>query len=278
MPELPEVETVKRGLNNMIIGKKVLSETHDYEVNFPNSPALVKNYLIGARVKVARRKGKLLIIDFDSKYSLMIHLRMTGQVIFVVDEEHNTLNLPQKATRLCLTFDDESRLFFNDQRRFGSAVLIETKAVEKTKFVAELGIEPFSPDFSACALKECFKNRKSAIKGVLLNQKIIAGIGNIYADESLLLAGIHPERAANSLSEKELERLAKVIPEILQKSIDLGGSTSRDYLNAVGEKGDYLEQSYAYKRQGKPCKICGTTIKKTRVAGRGTHYCPSCQL
>ncbi len=278
MPELPEVETVKRGLNKLIIGKKVIAETHDYEVNFPNKKELVEQFLIGARVKLARRKGKLLIIDFDSDYSLMIHLRMTGQVIFVLDEASNRLNLPQKATRLTITFDDKSRLFFNDQRRFGSAVLIKTDEVERTKFVSSLGLEPFSSEFNAEYLKEVFKNRKSAIKAVILNQKIIAGIGNIYADECLFVAGIHPERVANSLTADELKHLTETIPKILHKSIELGGSTSRDYLNAVGQKGDYLDQAYVYKREGEPCLSCGTKIKKIRVGGRGTHYCPHCQL
>lgn len=288
MPELPEVETVRRGLSERIVGRAVKSEKHDTEKGFPNTPTDVKNFLIGAKVTAVCRRAKVLIIDLSTGYSLLIHLKMTGQLVFSSSDDHfgaghpndslvNTL--PDSTTRVSLTFDDNSVLYFNDQRKFGWMKLLPTAEVPLTPFMLKVGPEPLEDDFTAEQFKARFDRRKrSNIKAALLDQSVIAGIGNIYADEALWGAKVHPTRLVGSLSEEEFKNLYEEIRAVMNLSLEKGGSSSRNYVNADGGRGGYLNFARVYGRVGQPCLRCGTPIEKIRLAGRGTQFCPVCQV
>lgn len=287
MPELPEVETVRAGLSQLIIGKQVAAETHDWAKGFPNAPGDVQRFLLGASVTAVRRRAKVLLIDLSSQYSLVIHLKMTGQLVFRGEHErfgaghpnHSLVGeLPDKTTRVTLTFADGSKLFFNDQRKFGWMRLLPTVEVENLDFFQKVGPEPLAADFTTTDFAARLQRRaKSGIKAVLLDQTVVAGIGNIYADESLWAAKIHPESKVAELSAAQLATLYTELRRILQLSIQKGGSTDRNYVDARGKRGSYLSFAQVFRRQGQPCPRCGTTIIKTKVAGRGTHTCPQCQ-
>ena len=277
MPELPEVETIKRGLSKFIINKKLTKTTILCEKSFIGAP-------VTGTVKSIRRFGKALIIDLDSHKSLMIHLRMTGQLIYDGKERYAaghpsdnfTDKLPNKQTRVVLEFDSGA-LYFNDQRKFGFIKVIDTDKVEDDAFIKKLAKEPWqmTPEEFYEKLQ---KHKNSPIKAVILDQTIICGLGNIYADESLFMSGIHPATKAGSLTKKETTVLLNMADRAMNISIASGGSTMKDYVKADGTKGDYLDKfAQIFNRTGKPCKVCGTTIKKIRVAGRGTHICPNCQ-
>ncbi|MBR3137900.1 bifunctional DNA-formamidopyrimidine glycosylase/DNA-(apurinic or apyrimidinic site) lyase [Candidatus Saccharibacteria bacterium] len=277
MPELPEVETIRRGLNQFILNKKIKKITTLCEKSFVGTPSIGK-------VKAIRRFGKALVLDLDNQKSLMIHLRMTGQLIYDGKERyaagHPSDNfiaiLPNKQTRVIIEFED-GRLFFNDQRKFGFIKVIKTNDVAEESFIKKLAHEPW--EMTVTELYEKFqRHRNSLIKATILDQSIICGLGNIYADEALFASKIHPERKAGSLSKQETEALLTAACEVMQKSIDSGGSTMATYVKADGSKGDYLEKfAQVFRREGKPCPRCGEQIIKIRVAGRGTHICPRCQ-
>ncbi len=287
MPELPEVETVRIGLSSLLPGLQIKAVTHDWPKSFPNAPAEVAEFLIGARVSGVRRRAKVLIIDLDTDYSLVIHLKMTGQLVFRSTIAHfgaghpnDSLigNLPDKSTRVILTFFDGSKLFFNDQRKFGWMRLLPAAAVEQLDFFQKVGPEPLASDFTADDfIKRLRRRNKSGIKAVLLDQTVVAGIGNIYADESLWGAKIHPEVKVCDIPEALLKALYEALRSVLQLSIEKGGSTDRNYVNHEGKRGSYLTFARVFRREGRPCPRCGTTIIKMRVAGRGTHICPRCQ-
>ncbi len=300
MPELPEVETVKRGLEPFILNKKIVQIKVDCEKSFIGDKAQAEN----VKVIGLRRRGKALLIDLSNNFTLMIHLRMTGQLIWrgelaqvgpesvmvkngVQDAKHGqfaaghpsknfTDALPNAQTRVTFLFEDGT-LYFNDQRKFGFVKLLPTEEVELDKFIAELAKEPWEMSPKELFTK-CQRHAKSPIKAVLLNQKIIAGLGNIYADESLFYASVHPERLSGSLSEKEVSLILEGACRVMQAAIDSGGSTMATYIRPDGTTGDYLEKfAQVFRREGKPCPRCGEVIIKMRVAGRGTHVCPHCQ-
>jgi formamidopyrimidine-DNA glycosylase len=286
MPELPEVETVKRGLNALIIGKTVGSVDHDWPKSFPNAEADVGQFLIGASITAVRRRAKVLLVDLDTNYSLVVHLKMTGQLVFrgeqVFGAGHPSKSLvgelPDKSTRVTLTFTDNSKLFFNDQRKFGWMRLMPTIEVETLNFFRKIGPEPLSDDFTATDFAARFQRRKNTtIKAALLDQTVVAGVGNIYADESLWGAKIHPATRVGDVSLAQLKKLYKELRFVLNLSIEKGGSTDKNYVNAEGKRGSYLGFARVFRKQGKPCPRCGNTIIKIRTAGRGTHLCPHCQ-
>lgn len=287
MPELPEVETIRAGLSRLLPGKRVKSEKHDWPKGFPNAKADVERFLLGAEVEGVRRRAKALIIDLNSGYSLIVHLKMTGQLVYRGEHERFgaghpsdslTGELPDKSTRVILTFADGSRLFFNDQRKFGWMRLMPTVAVEQLDFFQKVGPEPLSADFTLQDLAARFTRRsKSCIKVVLLDQAVVAGIGNIYADEILWEAKIHPLVKTGTLTKANIEKLYESIPRVLNLAVENGGSSFEKYVNAEGGTGGYIKIANVFRRQGKPCPRCGTAIVKTRVAGRGTHICPECQ-
>jgi formamidopyrimidine-DNA glycosylase len=288
MPELPEVETVRRGLQALLLGLVVRAETHDWPRGFPNSRTDVASFLIGAHITQVRRRAKVLLIDLSTDYSLIIHLKMTGQLVyrsktaaFGAGHPNNSLvgDLPDRSTRVTLTFTDDSHLYFNDQRKFGWMRLMPTVEVENLDFFRKVGPEPLAADFTPEQfIERLFRRRKSGVKAVLLDQTVVAGIGNIYADESLWAAKIHPETAVQDIPQRQLVDLYHGLQKILQLSIEKGGSTDRNYVDAQGKRGSYLTFASVFRREGQPCLRCGTSVIKLRVAGRGTHICPHCQI
>lgn len=288
MPELPEVETVRLGLLSLIPGKRVNAVTFDWPKGFPNSQADVDAFLVGATIRDIRRRAKVLIIDLDNDYSLVIHLKMTGQLVFRSNDDSERFGaghpndsligeLPDRSTRV--TFDlGDSKLFFNDQRKFGWVRLLPTIEIPQIDFFQKVGPEPLADDFTAEDFIARLQRRKgSNIKAVLLDQTVVAGIGNIYADESLFLAKIHPLTLVRDIPEAKLITLFHKLQAVLRLSIAKGGSSDRNYVNARGKKGSYLTFAKVFRRDGQPCPVCGTILEKSRVAGRGTHTCPTCQ-
>ncbi len=285
MPELPEVETIRRGLKDLISGKKIVKIEILNLKSYPNSQTDTNNFVIGYHIIDVRRRAKLLMIDLNSGYSLLIHLKMTGQLVYVskklrfgAGHPNDSLvnQLPDKSTRVIIELSD-SNLFFNDQRKFGWIKLLPTDLLTDETYFSKHGPEPLE-NLTLTAFKNNLKKRlKSNIKAVLLDQSVIAGIGNIYADESLFLAKIHPKTMVGDIGSKKLADLYKSIQDRKQLSISKGGSTDKNYVNAEGKKGSYLEFAKVFRRDNLPCPVCGTTIIKIRVASRGTHLCPKCQ-
>lgn len=283
MPELPEVETVKRGLNNLLVGHSFRTVTCDNPKSFPNSEADVSQFLISAKVTSVRRRAKVLLIDLSTKYTLVVHLKMTGQLVYRGEQKFGaghpsdslTSDLPAKATRIIFELDNNAKLYFNDQRKFGWVRLLPTIEVPEIDFFKKVGPEPLESDFTWQVLESRLKRRPgTSIKAAILDQTVLAGVGNIYADESLWGAKIHPATLVKNLSQAKIKLLHQAIVDVLTLSIAKGGSTDRNYVDAEGRKGSYLQFASVFRREGQPCPRCGTTIIKTRVAGRGTHLCP----
>ncbi len=302
MPELPEVETIKRGLKGFILNKKIVQVKVLEKKSFLGSETEVE----GASVVDLRRRGKALLIDLDRGLTLMIHLRMTGQLIwrkgdfsdgqkspevadlagFLNDSEqfaaghpskNFTAELPNGQTRVIFVFEDGA-VFFNDQRKFGFVKVLPTGEVEQDNFIAQLAKEPW--EMTAEELfGQCQRHKKALIKAVLLDQKVIAGLGNIYADEALFYAGVHPATRAGDLNLEQVGKILAGACEVMTQSIESGGSTMATYVRADGTTGSYLEKfAQVFHREGLECRKCGAVIEKTRVAGRGTHICPKCQV
>ncbi|HMH31143.1 MAG TPA: bifunctional DNA-formamidopyrimidine glycosylase/DNA-(apurinic or apyrimidinic site) lyase [Methylomirabilota bacterium] len=287
MPELPEVETIRIGLDRLLPGREIKTVDFDWPKSFPNAPNDVKHFVIGAKVTRVKRRAKVLLIELSTNYSLVIHLKMTGQLVF---RDHGVRfgaghpnesligNLPDKSTRVTLGFKDGSQLFFNDQRKFGWVRLIPTPEVMQLDFFQKVGPEPLSSDFTWQQLKQRLSRRpNTSIKAALLDQTVVAGIGNIYADESLWGAKIHPAVLVKNLSDKQLKKLYQEIVFVLALAIEKGGSTDKNYVDAEGKKGSYMSFARVFRREGQACPRDGAIIEKSRVAGRGTHTCPICQ-
>lgn len=287
MPELPEVEIIRIGLSGLLLGKQISSVKWSWQKSFPNSEQDVNSFMLGAKVSDIRRRAKVLLIDLDTNYSFIIHLKMTGQLVyrggaelFGAGHPSDSLvgDLPDKSTRVTIEFTDSSKLFFNDQRKFGWMRLFPTAEVPNIDFFKRFGPEPLNSAFTAQDFRERIRRRpKSSIKAALLDQTVIAGVGNIYADESLWGAKIHPATLVGKVSTTKLNRLYAQLLSVLRLSIERGGSTDRNYVNAEGKKGSYLSFARVFRREGQPCYRCGENIEKIRVAGRGTHICPRCQ-
>lgn len=283
MPELPEVETIRRGLAELILRKKIVRTEILCEKSFRGEP-------VEGEILALRRRGKALLIDLAGGETLMIHLRMTGQLIFEAQgtrqkeerfaaghpNENFVAELPNKQTRV-IFYLSNGTLYFNDQRKFGFIQRMKTTEVEKDKFIRRLAKEPWgmTGEELAAALA---RHKKAAIKAVILNQEVITGLGNIYADEALFRAGIYPERPAGEINLEETEKLLEAAKAVMEKSIELGGSTMRNYVKADGTRGNYLDLfAKVYGRDGEKCLECGAEIQKIKVGGRGTHFCPQCQ-
>lgn len=287
MPELPEVETVRRGLVTRIVKKKVASVSFDWPKGFPNSPLDVEGFLIGSVVTNVSRRAKVLSIDLDTGYTLVIHLKMTGQLVFRSPNDNfgaghpnGSLvgDLPDKSTRVVIKFSDNSTLYFNDQRKFGWIRLLPTTEVPKLDFFKKLGPEPLPNNFTSSIFASRLERRKNSnIKSVLLDQTVVAGVGNIYADESLWGAKINPSTLVRNLSKPKMNNLFTQLRYVLNLAIEKGGSTNKNYVNIDGKRGSYMDFARVFRREGLACPRCQTTIQKTRVAGRGTHLCPNCQ-
>lgn len=284
MPELPEVETVRRGLEKVLVGATL---TH---INIVEDRCFVgePEYATGATIESLDRRGKCLRLVLSSGWSMLGHLRMTGQMIFVAGsgereggghpDDSLHASLPHNHTRVILEFGDQGTLYFNDQRKFGYLKMVRSDDLNSDSFWRTLGPEPWDEAFNAQMLRDiCQRRSGSTIKSLLLDQKVVAGLGNIYVDETLFLSGIRPKRKAGRISKKALGRVVEHSREVLERGIAFGGVSVSDYVNAEGLRGTMQQQLYVYQREGMPCKVCETPIVKIVVAGRGTHYCPTCQ-
>lgn len=284
MPELPEVETVRRGLSRLIEGLVISGVTTDNPKSFPNAEADVAQFLIGAEIIEVKRRAKVLLIELSTKYTLLIHLKMTGQLVYRSDSErfgaghpNDSLvgELPDRSTRVIFELNNGAKLFFNDQRKFGWVRLVPTAEIPMIDFFKKVGPEPLSDDFTWQVMRERLQRRKNtSIKAAVLDQSVIAGVGNIYADESLWGAQIHPSTLVRNVSDAKIKALYTALIMVLRLSIDKGGSTDQHYVDAEGKRGKYLTFANVFRREGQPCPRCGTIIEKIRVAGRGTHICP----
>ncbi|HEX7259765.1 MAG TPA: bifunctional DNA-formamidopyrimidine glycosylase/DNA-(apurinic or apyrimidinic site) lyase [Candidatus Saccharimonadia bacterium] len=288
MPELPEVETIRIGLSQTLIGLKITDIEVLHPKSFQSSSELTDLQAIGATITKLDRRGKVLIIELNTGYSLLVHLKMTGQMVLIRPEGgryaggHPTKSmadeLPDKSTKVIFRLSDGSILYFNDQRVFGWIKLVSKAEVLRDSLIARLGPEPLTEAFELAPFAAVLVRRGgSPIKAVILDQSTVAGVGNIYADESLHLAKIHPARLAGSLAKPEIKRLYEAIKTIIALGVKRGGTSFTHYVNALGGKGDYLHSARVFRRQGLTCPVCESIIIKTRVAGRGTHVCPSCQ-
>ncbi|HIK38497.1 MAG: DNA-formamidopyrimidine glycosylase [Geminocystis sp.] len=275
MPELPEVETVCRGLNQKTSGLAIMG----IEVLLPRilahpkPPQLFQQQIMGQKILHWQRRGKYLLASLE-RGCLGIHLRMTGKLLWL----SQTTPLSHH-TRVRLFFPENNELRFVDTRTFGRWWYCpENTSLESIiPGLGKLGVEPLSPDFSSQYLQERFSKTNRPIKTLLLAQEIIAGIGNIYADEALFLSGIHPLTPASQLSPPRLKKLHAAIIQVLEKAIMEGGTTFSDFLNIHGVNGNYGGKAWVYRRQNQPCRICGNPIKKMKVGGRATYFCPQCQ-
>ncbi|HEY9738791.1 MAG TPA: DNA-formamidopyrimidine glycosylase [Trichocoleus sp.] len=281
MPELPEVETVRRGLNRVTLGLiirggEVLLER---TVSHPVSIEAFLAGLVDCSLKQWHRRGKYLLgqlvgIEGEDAGWLGVHLRMTGQLLWVKRDEP----VPTHC-RVRLFFDDNQELRFVDQRTFGRMwrVSPDTALEQAIPGLAALGPEPFDAAFSPGYLAQVLKRRQRPIKNALLDQALVAGIGNIYADEALFLSGIRPKTLCAEIGPRRAHRLHQAILQVLTTSIESGGTTFSDYRDIHGVNGNYGGVAWVYDREGEPCRVCGSSIERLKLAGRSAHYCPSCQ-
>lgn len=289
MPELPEVETIRRDLEAVLTGKIFTDIWADKPKMIHNQTAQeLRSNLLKQHITAVKRRGKLLMLELTKQHYLLIHLKMTGQLIYhdsthliagghSLTKQPHGFDLPNKFTHLIFTFNDGSKLFFNDMRQFGYVHLTDKEGMGRA--VAKMGIEPLQPDFTLAAFTAAIqKHRTASVKAALLDQRYITGIGNIYADEICFAAHINPTRPVNKLTDLDIKRLHQVAQEIIAQAIKQRGTTFSDYVDAKGQKGNFVPYLQVYGRSNQPCKICQTVLKKTKVAGRGTVHCPTCQL
>ncbi len=285
MPELPEVQTIVNELNCKIKGKTIkLIEVRNPSSGLP-TPNILINKTKGKKIKEVRRRGKLIDIDLDGNNNILIHLKMTGQLVYVANTGKkisgghpiiNIGNLPNKFSHVIINFTDGSILYFNDIRKFGWVKYVTN--IERDIIKQKYGLEPFDKEYTLenfTAILKRYPKRK--IKQLLMDQEKFSGLGNIYADESLFAAKILPMRLVGSLKKEEIKLLYKVIPKILKFAISKGGTTADNYVRTDGSKGKMVNFLKVYGREGKKCKRCGKIISKIKLGGRGTHFCKFCQ-
>ena len=286
MPELPEVETVRRGLHDNILNKKIIRIGILKPKLVKHDPAKFREILIGNSFKRVDRIGKLLIFELKNPAKfLLIHLKMTGQLIWQKGsqkimgghyEPHQKNEFPNKYSHVIFDFEDGGQLFYNDLRQFGYLKIVEEKELAEIR--GKYGIEPGTENYTWENFRGILvKRHRMILKAFLLNQQIIAGLGNIYVDEACFRSRILPERKVGSLSDKEAELLFRNIREIIAEAVEMGGTTFRNYRDALGGKGNFTDKLQVYGLEKTPCQICGTPIEKIKLAGRGTHFCPKCQ-
>ncbi|MED1016661.1 DNA-formamidopyrimidine glycosylase [Bacillus atrophaeus] len=273
MPELPEVETVRRTLTGLVRGKTIKS----VEIRWPNiikrpaEPEEFARNLIGETIQSIGRRGKFLLFHLDH-FVMVSHLRMEGKYGL-----HQAEDPDDKHVHVVFTMTDGTQLRYRDVRKFGTMHLFHPGEEMRELPLSQLGPEPDDKEFTDAYLKERLMKTNRAVKTALLDQKAVVGLGNIYVDEALFRAGIHPETKANQLSAKKIKKLHEEIKNTLQEAIDAGGSTVRSYINSQGEIGMFQLRHFVYGKKDKPCKTCGTMISKIVVGGRGTHFCAKCQ-
>lgn len=273
MPEMPEVEIIRRSLVDKLKNKQITN----IDVLLPRlikwpSPTTFQAMAIGRTIVDMERRGKYLLIWLDNRNVIVIHLRMTGRLCYVGE------NMPRDAyTRIIFYLDQGEVLTYADTRTLGTLYALGEDEIWRISGLANMGPEPLSKEFTIAYLQNTLTLSRGKVKSFLLNQKYIAGLGNIYVDECLIIAGIHPERIGNSIKGDEIQKLHTAINQVIASGIKDGGTTFRDYRDGNGEKGSHQENLLVYGRTGLPCHICGTLIKRIEVAGRGTHLCPNCQ-
>lgn len=306
MPELPEVETVRRGLSQLVVGKTIKRVVVLWPriIETPEVPVFCQE-LVGQEIKAVGRRGKYLIFQL-SDYDLVSHLRMEGKYEYFASESFMTnvesqvsedlagnlssqelvhqLEQDQlgafpltKHTHVLFFFTDGSQLQYRDVRKFGRMALLPKGTAADYKGIARLGPEPLPTEFTLPEFKAGLLKSHKAIKPLLLDQRLVTGLGNIYVDEALWQAKIHPEQPSDTLTDEEIATLRLAILDVLQRAVAAGGTTIRTYLNALGEAGKFQLSLNVYSQTGKPCPRCGTPIEKIKVAQRGTHFCPTCQ-
>ncbi len=272
MPELPEVETVKNSLKLKLIGKKIKGVNVLYRniIEYPDV-VLFQRKIKNQTIRDMDRYGKWIIFVLDDYY-LLSHLRMEGKYFFKSDKDEVL-----KHEHVIFKLDDDTELRYMDVRKFGKMHLIRKEDINKIGPFLEMGLEPWDEKLTVDYLREEYRKRKLPIKSILLDQSIVVGIGNIYADEILFLSEINPLKKACDLNDEELKKIIKYTREVLKQAIDKGGTTIRSYTSVNGVHGLFQQELYVHSKEGEKCKTCGTIITKIRVGGRGTYYCPSCQ-
>ena len=285
MPELPEVQTITNDLSKKILNKKISSVDIRLKNIVKNDTQDFIETLVDNSFKKIERRGKFIILKLkNSDKHLVIHLRLTGQLIYQNKNEiiagghdtgENNFNLLDKHAHLVIHFKDNSKLFYNDQRQFGFFQIVNDEELLEIK--EKLGVEPLDGKFTLKIFSELIRSKKINVKAFLLNQKDIAGIGNIYADETLFKAGIRPTRTLDSLVSVEIKKLFMSIKTILKEAVKQRGTSFNNYIDTDGNKGNFAKKLKVYGRDGQKCVVCDSIIIKTKVAGRGTRYCPKCQ-
>lgn len=274
MPELPEVETIKRDLNKELRGRRIVRlKFYDWAKMLKSSPDAVKKAVEGKKIRGFDRRAKLLLMHLDDhETTIAIHLKLSGQLFI-----RKQTDAPDRFTHVILELDRGEELRFNDLRKFGFMKVVEGKN-DLEKLLSEFGPEPFTPQFSLENFKKIVSKSTRAVKTVIMDQQKIAGVGNIYADEALWRAQIHPTKAANELTDKELKDLYEAILLVIKQGIEDRGTSVDQYLTIFAKEGDHAKNLKVFRLDGEPCPRCGTVIRKIRVGGRGTHVCPKCQI
>ncbi|MCL6638809.1 MAG: DNA-formamidopyrimidine glycosylase [Firmicutes bacterium] len=273
MPELPEVETVKRTLQNKLAGLSFRGvQVFMPKVVRTHNPAGFSEAIAGKKILKIGRRGKYLLLRLNGDWSLVVHLRMTGRLYYC--DPGAPL---QRYTHVVFELDNGCQLRYSDLRQFGRIWLMSPGTLDKLPGYKDLGVEPLDEAFTRDYLKKELRRRRSRIKPLLLDQTFIAGLGNIYADEALHRAKINPERLATTLTPREVANLHRSIREVLTEGIEHRGTTMRDYIDGDGRPGQYQEMLRVYGREGKPCPACGRAVEKRKIAGRSSYFCPACQ-
>ena len=272
MPELPEVETVVRQVSLAVKGKKFWKFECLNESTFLPSSSVFEQFLPGKVIKEVRRRGKFIVFDLSDDLVMVVHLRMTGMLLLSPSKRL------EKFVRGVFTFSDATRLYFSDIRKFGKIWLYhKTEYLEKTG-MARLGIDPLVDKFDLKLLEALYLKQKGILKNRLLDQSVVTGVGNIYADEICFRIGLHPSTRVEKLTRSDVKNLHEAILECLNEGVKHGGTTIADFVGTKGDAGKHQDYLQIYGRTGDPCYVCGTTVLKTRVAGRGTYYCVKCQV
>lgn len=273
MPEMPEVETIRRTLTDKVTGRRI--ERVDILlprlIKWPGAEEF-RALVTGTTVERLDRRGKYLLFRLDNGYIMVVHLRMTGRIYFVAT------GAPQdRFTRVVFGLPGGDALLYADSRTLGTLYVLPENELWRIAGLASLGPEPLSPEFTLQYFRDTLRDRKVTIKGLLLNQQLIGGLGNIYVDEALAAAGVRPDRKAASLTDEEAQRLYEAVNFVIAQGIEHGGTTFRDYRDGAGQAGSHQHHLRVYGRRNEACEVCGTPIAREEVAGRGTHYCPRCQ-
>ena len=274
MPELPEVETVRKSLEEKISGLTIIDVDVylDKIIKEPKSINIFRSEIIGKKIERLDRRGKYLFLHLSDRYVMVIHLRMTGQLLYVAQYEDVT-----KHTHLIFHINNGYQLRFVDIRQFGTIYLLKEDELETINGLATLGPEPLSENFTTAFLSEKLSKKTKKIKQALLDQDVVAGLGNIYVDETLFEAGILPDRKANTLTKDEIGKLYQSIVKVIKEAICHRGTSFRDYVDGDGEKGNHQNYLKVYQKTEQPCSRCQCHIKREKIAGRNSHFCPGCQ-